>query len=105
VPAIDPTLVAAGEAFPVCAWANGQPVKRNQARVHIGLVDADGRSTSHAADRDGCVRVRPATAEGYLLHSILIRPIDAGDVDWESHFAALTVRRAAASSSLTRSQP
>lgn len=105
VPAIDPTLVDAGESFQVCAYANSRPVRREQARVHVGLVDADGSSSSHVADRDGCVRIRPSATEGYLLHSILIGPVDRGDVDWESHFAALTVRRAAASSSPLRSQP
>jgi hypothetical protein len=80
-------------------------VRGDETRVHIGLVDVDGSSTWQAADADGCVRVRPRTADGYLLHSILIRPVDRGDVDWESHFASLTVRRTAVSSSPLRSTP
>jgi len=105
VPTVDPTVVVAGESFQVCAYANGVPVRREQARVHVGLVEADSSSALHAADRNGCVRVRPRTTEGYLLHSILITPVDAGDIDWKSQFASLTVRRAAAPSFPMRSQP
>lgn len=102
VPEVDPTLVAAGEPYRVCAYAHGRRVR---ARVYVGLVDVDGRSTLRRADRRGCVRVRPATSDGYLLHSILIGPVDSGDVDWESQFASLTVHRATASPSPTRSEP
>lgn len=105
VPTNDPTLRVAGEPFRVCAYADGRRVRRDRARVHVGLVEADGSATSHAADRDGCVVVRPGTAEGYLLHSVLITPVDDGHVDWKSHFAALTVRRAATFPSPTRSEP
>lgn len=95
VPSVDPTLVPAGTSFEVCAYANDQRVPRTDAHIAIGLVEADGRMSTQAGDADGCATVAPS-ADGYLLHSILLRPVDEDDVDWESHFAALTVARAAA---------
>jgi hypothetical protein len=105
VPSTDPTLTEAGTAFEVCAFANNRRVTSKQARVHIGLSEANGRSTLHPADRRGCARVRPMSTDAYLLHSVLILPIEQSDADWESHFAALTVHRAVFSSSPLRSQP
>lgn len=95
VPSVDPTLLAAGTAFEVCAYANDRRVPRADAHIAIGLVEADGRMSTQAADAEGCATVAPS-ADGYLLHSILLRPVDEDDIDWESHFAALTVARAAA---------
>jgi hypothetical protein len=105
VPSIDPTLTQAGTAFEVCAFADNRRVTAKQARVHIGLSEANGRNTLQPADRRGCALVRPLSADAYLLHSVLILPIEQSDADWESHFAALTVHRAVFSSSPLRSQP
>lgn len=96
VPSVDPTLLAAGTPFEVCAFANDQRVRRDDAHVQIGLVEADGTASTQAANDEGCATVKPSTADGYLLHSILLRPVDEDDIDWESHFAALTVARAVA---------
>ncbi len=105
VPSIDPTLAQAGTAFEVCAFANNRRVTATQARVHIGLSEADGTTAMQPADQRGCVRVQPNGVDPYLLHSVLILPIEEFDADWESHFAALTVHRAVFSSSPLRSQP
>lgn len=110
VPSVDPTLIEPGTAFEVCAYANNQrvtsrPVKPGQAQIHIGLLQADGTATTQRADARGCVRARPKGADNYLLRSVLILPVDKPDADWESHFTALTVRRAVIPSLPQRSQP
>jgi hypothetical protein len=53
VPSIDPTLTQAGTAFEVCAFADNRRVTAKQARVHIGLSEANGRNTLQPADRRG----------------------------------------------------
>lgn len=96
VPTVDPTLLDAGTAFEICAYANGKRVRRDDARIRIGLVQADGAATTQPGNADGCAHVMPSTNDGYLLHSILLRSVERDDIDWESDFASLTVGRAAA---------
>lgn len=96
VPSVDPTLLPGGTPFEVCAYADDRRVRRDDVRIQIGLIDANGHASTQPGNADGCATVAPATAGGYLLHSILLRPVERDDVDWESHFAALTVVRAVA---------
>jgi hypothetical protein len=79
----------------VCGYAGGQPVRDLYAPLRIGLVEADGRASWEVADEHGCVRLAPSTRDGWLIRSILIRPLESADANWDSHFAAFTVGIAA----------
>jgi hypothetical protein len=96
MPRTDPTRRAPGDPLVVCAFADGAPVRNPFVPLRVGLVEADGRATWQVAGDDGCATVRPATTDGYLLRSVLIRPLDAPHADWDSHFATLTVGSATA---------
>lgn len=96
VPRSDPTRRAPGEALVVCAFADGAPVRDPFVPPRIGLVEADGSTSWVVAGADGCATVRPSGIDGYLLRSVLIRPLDSPLADWDSHFATLTVGSATA---------
>jgi hypothetical protein len=105
VPRVDPTLRAPGAALGVCARADGAALDGAFAPIHIGLVEADGSQAWRKADGDGCATFRPATTSGFLLRSVLLRPVERDDLDWESHFASLTVHSAAAPTPPTENSP
>lgn len=87
VPRHDPTVRREGEPLAVCALGAGAAL----ADLQIGLVEADGSSSSRRTGTDGCVEFRPRSRSGYLLRSVWLRPSSASDTEWESHFASLTV--------------
>ena len=90
VPRSDPTARRAGQELEVCAYADGKA----HTRAYIGLVEADGQASWQWSDAHGCVLVRPASADGFLLRSVLLRAVESEELEWESHFASLTVLRA-----------
>lgn len=91
VPQRDPTLPLAGEPLRVCAYADGAAVRDPYVPLRIGIVQSDGDAGWQLADADGCAAFVPETAGGYLLRSVLIRPLDSPGADWDSRFATLTV--------------
>lgn len=96
VPRTDPTRRASGDPLVICAFADGAPVRDPFVPLRVGLVDADGSTSWVVAGEDGCATLRPSGIDGYLLRSVLIRPLDAPHADWDSHFATLTVGSATA---------
>ncbi len=105
VPRTDPTLRAPGDALGVCARTDGAPVAGAHAPIHIGLVEADGGLVWRKAGDDGCVTFSPSTTDGFLLRSVLLRPVERSDLDWESHFASLTVHHAVPNIPTTENSP
>ncbi len=87
VPERDPSSVKVGTRFKVCAYRNGARVKR----AFIGVVQADGSHHAQWSDQKGCVRIRAENENGYMLHSVFIEALNEPNLDWESHFASLTV--------------
>jgi hypothetical protein len=87
VPDRDPSALKVGAIFKVCAYRDGVRVKR----AYIGMVQADGSHRAQWSDDLGCVRIRAKSQQGYMLHSVFIQAANEPNLDWESHFASLTV--------------
>ena len=88
VPESDPTAIVAGEDFAVRLLKNGQPV----ADTAVGLVAANAKSGSLSkTDSEGKVRLKLTRAAWWLIRATVLEPASATDLDWESHFATLTV--------------
>lgn len=104
VPSSDPTQRQPGALLEVRGYADGQPVRAPFAPLRIGLVEADGSASWEVADPRGCVRLAPSTRDGWLIRSILIRPLESPEANWDSHFAALTVGIATVDASPTEQE-
>lgn len=87
VPVRDPTTLKIGESLKVCAYANGKAAPK----AYIGMVGADGKHVNVWADQKGCASFKLASVSGYLIHGIRLEPSKMPSLDWESHFASLTV--------------
>jgi hypothetical protein len=87
VPASDPTVMKVGERLKVCAFADGKAAPN----AYLGLVDAFGQHSHTRADKTGCANFKLPSTSGFLLHAIRIGASSQTDLDWESHFASLTV--------------
>jgi Domain of unknown function (DUF4198) len=87
VPATDPTKLKAGDVLKVCAYADGKRVPK----AYVGIVEASGKARFKRANRAGCASFSLKQASNYLVRGVHIQPTELPDLEWVSHFAALTV--------------
>jgi hypothetical protein len=87
VPTRDPTQLKAGDTLKVCAYANGKRVPK----AYIGMVDAAATASFRRANSAGCASFQLQQASNFLVRGVYIQPTDLPDLEWISHFAALTV--------------
>ncbi len=98
VPATDPTVMKVGDSLKVCAFSDGKAAPN----AYLGLVDANSKHSHARADKTGCASFKLPSTSGFLLHAIRIDASTQSDLDWESHFASLTVLDAANPGNSTR---
>jgi uncharacterized GH25 family protein len=87
VPTTDPTQLKDGDVLKVCAYAEGKRVPK----AYIGMVGANGKASFKRANSAGCASFSLKQASNYLVRGVHIQPTDLPDLEWVSHFAALTV--------------
>ena len=88
VPESDPTHLAAGEELRVRLLKNGEPLPD----VAVGLLAANAKSgTLSRTDSEGRVRLRFDRGGWWLVRATVLEPSSKPDLDWESHFATLTL--------------
>lgn len=88
VPEKDPTVLKAGDDFPVRVLKDGKPFGGFSLNaVSAGETKGETRKT----DPEGRVTFRVAKAGRWLLRGTDIRKSSQPDTDWESDFATLTV--------------
>lgn len=88
VPEKDPTLLKAGEDFPVRVLKDGKPFAGFSLNAVIaGQTKGETRKT----DADGRATFRVGTAGRWLLRGTDIRKSTQADTDWESDFVTLTL--------------
>ena len=88
VPEKDPTTLRVGDELPVRLMRRGNPAPHLQVGVvHEGDAAADVRVT----DTDGRAVFRLDRSGRWLLRATELRQSPKDKVDWESHFATLTI--------------
>lgn len=88
VPESDPTHIAAGEELRAQLLKKGQPAPD----VSVGLVAANAKAgILSRTDSEGRVRLGFDHSGWWLVRVTLLEPSSKTGLDWESHFATLTL--------------
>lgn len=87
-PESDPTTLAAGQEIGFRLMRRGAPYG---GPVVSAVSEGGGKPLRSTADAEGRVTFRFPTAGRWLLRAVDVQPAEKPDLDWQSHFATLTL--------------